>query len=69
MWRTRPNNPLVLWARALADKRGKRIAIVALARKMAVILWSMWKNDKAYDPQRASSFRLPDPNEGNAMMA
>lgn len=59
MWRTRPNDPLVLWARALAEKRGKRIAIVALARKMAVILWSMWKHDEPYDPKRASSVRLP----------
>ena len=69
MWRTRPNDPLVLWARALADKRGKRIAIIALARKMAVILWSMWKNDKEYDPQHASRFRLPDSTEDTAMMA
>jgi len=58
MWRTRPNDPLVLWARALAEKRGKRIAIVALARKMAVILWSMWKHNVPYDAKRASSFRL-----------
>ena len=69
MWRSRPNDPLVLWARALADKRGKRIAIIALARKMAVILWSMWKNDKEYDPQHASRFRLPDSTEDTAMMA
>ncbi len=57
MLRTRPNDPVVLWARGLAEKRGKRIAVVALARKMATILWSMWKHDRSYDPARASSVR------------
>jgi transposase len=61
MWRYRPNDPLVLWARAIADKRGKRIAIVALARKIATILWAMWKHQRSYEPQRASSVRAPQP--------
>lgn len=57
MWRTRPNDPMVLWARKIADKRGKRIAIIALARKMSVVLWAMWKSKTNYDPSRASSVR------------
>jgi len=48
MWRTRPNDPVVLWVRSLASKRGKRIAIVALARKIACIMWSMWRNETTY---------------------
>jgi transposase len=56
MWRSKPNDPLVLWAHAKAKTRGKRIAIVALARKMSTILWSMWRHDKPYDPQRASTY-------------
>lgn len=59
MWRTRPRDPVVVWARAIADKRGKRIAIVALARKIAIICWSMWKHGTNYDPTRAAS--RPDP--------
>lgn len=59
MWRCRPNDPLVCWARALAERRGKRIAIVALARKIAYILWAMWKQDEAYDARRASAYGLP----------
>jgi transposase len=58
MWRCRPNDPLVAWARALAERRGKRIAIVALARKISYVLWAMWKNEAAYDPSRASTFRV-----------
>lgn len=54
MWRCRPNDPVVVWARSLADKRGKRIAIIALARKLATIMWSMWKLNCAYDPTRAA---------------
>jgi transposase len=61
MWRCRPNDPIVLWARAIADRKGpkgKRVAIVALARKMATVLWAMWKHSRHYDPQLASSVRL-----------
>jgi len=54
LWRTRPNEPMVTWARAIADKRGKRIAIVALARKLATVMWAMWKHGSTYDPQRTS---------------
>lgn len=64
MWRSRPNDPVVLWARSIADKRadnvGKRIAILALARKLATVMWSMWKHGKSYQPQRASAYRLAE---------
>ena len=57
MYRTRPGDPAVLWARAIADKRGRRIAIIALARKIATVMWSMWKHGTSYNPARASSAR------------
>jgi transposase len=60
LYRARPNDPVVLWARSIADKRGRRIAIVALARKIATVMWSMWKHDSSYDPARASSVRAPE---------
>lgn len=63
MWRTRPNDPAVVWARNIADKRGKRIAIVALSRKLATVMWSMWKHDTPYDPSRASIARAIPPVE------
>lgn len=56
-WRTRPNDPMVLWARRIAEKRGARIAIVALARKMASVLYAMWKHGTVYEPARASTAR------------
>jgi transposase len=62
-WRTRPNEPMVLWARAIADKRGRRIAIIALARKLSVVMWSMWKNGEKYDPSKAARARATSMSE------
>ena len=45
--------PLVAWAHALAARRGKKIAVLAVARKLAGILWAMWCDDSTYDPVRA----------------
>ena len=53
MVRTRPNDPLAGWFRAVAGRRGKKIAVVAMARKMAGILYAMWRDQKPYDPTRA----------------
>jgi hypothetical protein len=49
---------MVLWARQIAERRGKRIAIVALARKIATILWRLWKDGSHYDPALASGIRV-----------
>jgi transposase len=48
-WRTRPNDPLVLWAMEVAKRRGKKVAIVALERRMAGVLRAMWRDHKPYD--------------------
>ncbi len=63
MWRTKPNDPLVVWGRAIAEKRGRRIAVIAMARKLATVMWSMWKHDVAYDAGRASIARA-QPSSG-----
>jgi transposase len=57
LWRTRPQDPISLWANQVAHRRGKQIAIVALARKMAGILFAMWRDDVPYDQQRAADTR------------
>ena len=51
----RPEDPLVRWTIALALRRGWKIAITAMARKLAGILWAMWRYNKPYDPSRAAS--------------
>ena len=50
--RTSGADPLQCWAQAVARRRGKFIAAVALARRIAGVLWAMWRDDAAYDPAR-----------------
>jgi transposase len=40
------------WTRTIAQRRGKRIAVVALARRLAGILYAMWRDGVTYDAQR-----------------
>ncbi len=51
MMRRKSDDPLTCWAQAVAKRRGKRIAVVALARRLAAVLWAMWRDDTVYDPQ------------------
>jgi transposase len=44
------DDPLRRWADALAKTRGKKIAAVALARRLAGVLWAMWRDGTVYDP-------------------
>lgn len=43
--------PLKEWADRIALRRGRRRAIVALARKLAGILWAMWQRESAYQAE------------------
>jgi len=43
------NDPMVRWADRVQKRRGKRIATVALARKMAGILYAIWRDGKSYN--------------------
>jgi transposase len=51
--RSRPDSELRRWGLKLAasgGKRGKKRAVVAVARKLAVLLLSMWRNHKKFEP-------------------
>jgi transposase len=50
IWRGRSAAGAALrtWAHALADRRGRRIAIVALARRLSRILFAMWRDGKDF---------------------
>jgi transposase len=50
----RPSDPMVQWAKQVAERRGVQIAITALARKLAHVLYAMWKHQMAYDPARSA---------------
>ena len=56
-WRVwRASNPRTeafqTWAHAIARRRGKKVAIVALARRLARTLFAMWRDEADYQPQR-----------------
>ena len=57
-WRIRRSKDPALaslnaWADRIAARRGKRIAIVALARRLAGILFAMWRTNTPYAAGRA----------------
>jgi transposase len=47
-WRSRPQDPNVLWAKRIAARRCNAVAIVALARRMSAILRAMWISGEPY---------------------
>lgn len=54
-YRTQPNEPMVRWAKKIAERRGIQIAIVALARKLAGILFAIWRDGSTYRSERSAS--------------
>jgi len=44
--------PLRAWAERIAQRRGKRVATVALARRLAGILFALWRDETTFDVTR-----------------
>jgi len=55
--RTRADSQLKQWALALAERKGKSKAVVALARKLAVLMHRLWVTGEVYQafPQQEAS--------------
>lgn len=45
------------WALKIAARRGKQVAVVALARRLAGILYAMWRDAVPFDPTKIPSPR------------
>lgn len=52
-------DPMVLWAQEVEKRRGKKVAIIALARKMAGIMFAIWRDGSTYQARRGASYRAP----------
>jgi len=52
--RRRPADAMVVWATEVAKRRGWKVAVVALARKMAGILYAIWRDGTAYEASRGA---------------
>lgn len=48
-WRTPRSATLRAWVDRLAARRGKRIAVVALARRLSRILFAIWRDGSTFD--------------------
>lgn len=48
-WRSTGSGGLRAWAEQLAARRGRRIAVVALARRLSRILYAIWRDGGTFD--------------------
>jgi transposase len=46
------SDPLRMWAEGIAERRGKRVAVVALARRLVGVMWALWRTGNVYEPAR-----------------
>ena len=53
--RSRSEDPMLQWARQLANRKHKFIAVVALARKLAGVMFALWRDNTIYRPYRPTS--------------
>lgn len=56
--RRRPADAMVIWATEVAKRRGWKVAVVALARKLAGILFAIWRDGTAYDASRGAAANM-----------
>jgi transposase len=58
--RSRGTHPMLQWCLEVEKRRGKRVAAVALARKLAGILYAIWRDGSVYSPSRAAMGHCPE---------
>jgi hypothetical protein len=49
-WKTERTKALHEWWSRIAQRRGKPTAVVALARKLAGIMFAVWRDGTEFDP-------------------
>ncbi len=59
--RRRQDDPMVVWSRQVELRRGRHIAVIALARKLAGILYAVYRDGSVYSPthQRVAETAVP----------
>ena len=50
--RMKGDDPLKVWGLSIAKRRGNSVAAVAVARRLAGILWAMWRDGTVYEALR-----------------
>jgi transposase len=54
-WRSHQSAGLRAWAEQLAARRGRRIAVVALARRLSRILYAIWRDQSTFDARKLAA--------------
>lgn len=54
-WRSKQSAALRTWAEQLAARRGRRIAVVALARRLSRILYAVWRDGSTFDRSKLAA--------------
>lgn len=54
-WRSQQSATLRAWVEALAARRGKRIAVVALARRLSRILFAVWRDASTFSAAKLAA--------------
>jgi transposase len=54
-WRTRRSAALRAWVDRIAARRGKRIAVVALARRLSRLLFAIWRDGTMFDAAKLAT--------------
>ena len=52
--RCAPDDPMVRWSLAIEKRRGRAVAVVALARKIAGVLYALLRDGSVYEADRAA---------------
>lgn len=59
--RSKEDTALKRWTHRLMERVGSKKAIVALARKLAELMWTLWRSERTYVAFPSSSRRAPAP--------
>lgn len=54
-WRSKQSATLRAWVEQLAARRGRRIAVVALARRLSRLLYALWRDGTMFDAKKLAT--------------
>jgi len=54
MLRMKHDNYLTRWAMSVAERGGRKKAVVALARRLAEVMWMMWRSGRGFEARPSS---------------
>jgi transposase len=54
-WRSKHSATLRAWVEQLAARRGRRIAVVALARRLSRLLYALWRDGTTFDVKKLAT--------------